>query len=65
VAYNFIDEMESDVGKDSFLSSKDHTSFASKDVEEEFQFDFTMPLLIVVSLLVLFELFYLKFRGDL
>tara|TARA_Y100000310_G_C20684635_1_gene818156 strand:+ start:1945 stop:3702 length:1758 start_codon:yes stop_codon:yes gene_type:complete len=65
VAYNFIDEMESDVGKDSFLSSKDHTSFASKDVEEEFKFDFTMPLLIVVSLLVLFELFYLKFRGDL
>jgi hypothetical protein len=65
VAYNFLDEQESDVGKESFLSSKDHTSFISKDVEEEFKFDFTMPLLMIVSILVLLELVYLKFRGDL
>ena len=65
VAYNFIDEIESDVRKESFLSSYDESAFISKDVQEEFKFNFTMPLLIVVSLLTFFELFYLKFRGDL
>jgi hypothetical protein len=65
VAYNFVDEMESDVGQTSLLSSKDYTSFVSKEVEEEFKFNFTMPLLILVTVLLFLELVYLKFRGDL
>ena len=65
VAYNFLDEAESDVSMDSDLFSKEQSDFIEKDVQEEIEFDFTMPVLILASLVLLFEIFYIKLRGDL
>ena len=65
VAYNFVDESESDVSKDPVLVSKEYANFVEKDVEEDIDFDLTIYILILATLVILFEVFYIKFRGDL
>ncbi len=65
VAYNLLDEAESDVSSDPSLFSKEDAEFISKDIEEEYEFDIAMPLLILVSFILLFETWYIKYRGDL
>ena len=65
VAYNFVDEAESDVSKDPVLVSKEYANFVEKDVEEDIDFDLTVFVLILAIVAVLFEIFYIKFRGDL
>ena len=46
VAYNLLDELESDVSKDSNLFSKEYTDFVEKDVKEKYNQDLTLYLLI-------------------
>lgn len=65
VAYNFLDEAESDISKDPSEFSKEYSDFVSKNVKEKYDQDLTMILIIAASLLLLAELLYIKFRGDL
>jgi hypothetical protein len=65
IAYNFVDESESDISKDPVLVSQEYANFVEKDVEENIDFDLTIYILILGCLLILFEMFYIKFRGDL
>ena len=65
VAYNLLDDAESDVSSDPSLFAKEDADFVSKDIQEEQEFDLTILMLIIVSLILLFETFYIKYRGDL
>ena len=65
VAYNLLDEKESDVSKDPSLFSKEHSDFVSKGVKEEVDLDITMLLIILAFIIVLIEVIYIKVRGDL
>jgi hypothetical protein len=65
VAYNLLDEEESDISIDPTLFSKEESDFVSKNIQEEFQQDLTMILLIIALTLLSLEIFYIKFRGDL
>lgn len=65
VAYNYLNEAESDVSNDPILFSKEYSDFIAKDVKEKVDMDFTMALLIIGCLVILFEMLYIKFRGDL
>ena len=64
VAYNLLDEAESDVSKDPLLFSKEHSDFVAKDVKENVDKNLTMLLLIIACLILLFEIIYIKLRGD-
>ena len=65
VAYNLLDEKESDVSKDPSLFDKEYSDFVEKDVVEKIDNDLTMPILIIGFILILFEFWSIKFRGDL
>jgi hypothetical protein len=65
VAYNLADELEGDVSKDSSLFSKEYTDFVEKNVKEKYNFDMTMLLLALGSLILIAEILYIKYRGDL
>jgi hypothetical protein len=65
VAYNLLDEAESDVSRDPTLFSKESAELVSKDVKEKYDFDLTVILLSFAAILLLFEIIYIKYRGDL
>ncbi|TKJ17858.1 hypothetical protein CEE44_05045 [Candidatus Woesearchaeota archaeon B3_Woes] len=65
VAYNLLDEAESEVSKDPLLFSKEYSDFVEKNVKENIDKDLTMILLILACLILIFEVAYIKFRGDL
>ena len=65
IAYNLLDEQESDVSKDPSLFSKEYQNFVSKNVKESYDLDLTFPLIVFASLFLIIELLYIKFRGDL
>jgi hypothetical protein len=65
VAYNFLDESESDVSKDPLLFSKEFGDFVAKEVKEKYDMPLAMTLLIIACLFLLFETWYIKYRGDL
>ncbi|MBI2651384.1 BatA domain-containing protein [Candidatus Woesearchaeota archaeon] len=64
-AANLLDEKESDVTKKSALKEEGKSAEALKDRKAERDFSFSVLLLVVVFLLMCFEVFYIKWRGDL
>tara|TARA_Y100000310_G_scaffold172609_2_gene172745 strand:+ start:13905 stop:15665 length:1761 start_codon:yes stop_codon:yes gene_type:complete len=64
IALNLLHELESDVGRTSSVIQEDTSAFQNKSFKGFAKQDFSVPLLIIGLLLVLFEIFYLKWRGD-
>jgi hypothetical protein len=63
-AVNLLDEKESDVTKESVLKEKTESAEVLKEQSVERNLSLSLLLLIVVFLLMCFEVFYLKRRGD-
>lgn len=63
-AVNLLNEKESDVSSDVGFE-KENSKFLVKSDKKEMEMYLSIFLLVVVSLLLLFEIFYLKRRGDL
>ncbi|MCK4521104.1 MAG: BatA and WFA domain-containing protein [Nanoarchaeota archaeon] len=64
VAYNLLDEKESDVSSDRAEFSRDMADFVSKDVKEKVKLDLVTYLVVFACLLILFEVVCIKFRGE-
>ncbi len=64
-AVNLLDEKESEVTKESALKEKSESMEVLKEQGVEKDFSLSVLLLIGVFLLLCFEIFYLKRRGDL
>ena len=64
-AANLIDETESDVTKGSTLEKESESSDVLKEASTERDFSISPLILIAVFLLLCFEVFYIKRRGDL
>ena len=64
-AANLIDEAESDVTKGSTLEKESESSDILKEASTERDFSISPLILIAVFLLLCFEVFYIKRRGDL
>lgn len=64
-AANLIDETESDVTKGSTLEKESENSDILKEASTERNFSVSPLILILVFLLLAFEVFYIKRRGDL
>ena len=64
-AANLIDEAESDVTKGSTLEKESESSDVLKEASTERDFSISPLILIAVFLLLCFEVFYIKRRGDL
>jgi len=65
IALNLLNEKESDVSRKSTLLEQDSESFKEKEFKGKARFELAIPLLILGVLLILLELLYLKWRGDL
>lgn len=65
VAYNYLDEKESDISTNIAEFLETDSAFKLKDVTEEKDVYFTIPILIFAFALLIAELLYVKFRGDL
>jgi hypothetical protein len=63
-AVNLLDEKESDVTKESVLKQEDESAEVLREQGVEKNFSLSVLLLIGVFLLLCFEVFYLKRRGD-
>lgn len=63
-AVNLLDEKESDVTKESVLKEKSESGEVLREQGVEKNFSLSVLLLIGVFLLLCFEVFYLKRRGD-
>jgi hypothetical protein len=64
-AANLLDEAESDVTKSSALEGKGKSAEVLKEQGTERNFSLSILLLLLVFLLMCFEVFYIKRRGDL
>ncbi|MCH8329434.1 MAG: hypothetical protein IIB81_03510, partial [Nanoarchaeota archaeon] len=64
-AVNLLDEKESEVTKESILKEKSESAEVLKEQGVEKDFSLSVLILIGVFLLLCFEIFYLKRRGDL
>jgi len=64
-AVNLLDEKESDVTASSVLKEESESSKVLKEKGIERDFSLSILLLILVFLLMVFEVFYIKRRGDL
>ena len=64
-AVNLLDEQESDVTKGSVLKEKTESAEVLKEHSTERNFSLSVFLLFGVFLLMCFEIFYIKRRGDL
>ncbi len=64
-AANLLDEKESDVSKESAIKGESESAEALKEEGVERNFSLSVLLLVGVFLLMCFEVFYLKRRGDL
>ncbi|MBN4049162.1 BatA and WFA domain-containing protein [archaeon AH-315-M20] len=64
-AVNLLDETESDVTKSSALEKEDESTEVLKEQGIEKNFSISALILLVVFLLMCFEVFYIKRRGDL
>jgi hypothetical protein len=63
IAVNLLDELESDVARES--ASFDNSEFVSGISEEKVTLNLDMHLIIIAILIMLFEIAYMKSRGDL
>ena len=63
IAANLLTEAESDVSKETKLEAKE--GVLAEKIQKQSKLEFDIPLLIVASLLILTELFFIKKRGDL
>ena len=59
-----MNEQESDVSKEKLITAREK-EMAFKGEKEEAKFSFELYLIVFATLLILFELFYIKMRGDL
>ncbi|MAG07995.1 hypothetical protein CMO89_00835 [Candidatus Woesearchaeota archaeon] len=64
VAVNLLNEKESDVSIENSIK-KGEKAFVLRSGEKSFNLSLVVPLLILTSLLLLVEIFYIKRRGDL
>ena len=63
IAVNLLDEYESDIAKETIVL--DETGFVSGISEEKVVINLDLYLIIFAILIMLFEIFYIKVRGDL
>ncbi len=63
IAVNLLSEAESDISKEEKFMVEEE--FFAEKVKEQSKFDFDISLLLLASLLILTELFFIKKRGDL
>ncbi|MBU3941434.1 MAG: BatA and WFA domain-containing protein [Nanoarchaeota archaeon] len=63
IAVNLLDEYESDIAKETI--ALDETGFVSGISEEKVVVNLDLYLIIFAILIMLFEIFYIKIRGDL
>ena len=63
IAVNLLDELESDIAKETI--ALDETGFVSGISEEKVVVNLDLYLIIFAILIMLFEIFYIKLRGDL
>jgi len=64
-AVNLLDESESDITKKSTLKDDSESAEVLKENSNEKNFSISALFLVIVFLLLLFEIFYIKRRGDL
>src|SRR3989338_1495697 len=65
IAVNLINEGESNIAGEEKELKLSKESLGLGKIEEKRNFNFEIPLLVLVFLIVIFELFYIKIRGDL
>ena len=65
VAANIIDQQESNINRDSKILEQDQKNFGEGAGKNKRRINFELYLLVLVALLLLFEIIYLKTRGDL
>jgi hypothetical protein len=63
VAVNLLNEKESEVFVDNNIEENEKR-FIVKSGEKSFNFSLVIPIMILTSILLLVELFYIKMRGD-
>jgi hypothetical protein len=63
VAVNLLNEKESEVFVDNNIEGNEKR-FIVKSGEKSFNFSLVIPIMILTSILLLVELFYIKMRGD-
>ena len=64
IAVNLVNEQESDIGREAEIVKQDKQKFSSEKAKESKEFSFSLPLLIFAFAIILFELIYIKIRGD-
>jgi len=63
IAVNLLNEKESDVNAETALGAKS-TEFKLKPVKETRKFELEPILILIAGIILLFEVFYIKMRGD-
>ncbi len=64
IAVNLVDEMESNINLDKKIGTKS-TDYQLKPVKETREFHWEIWLLAIAAALLVFEIFFVKYRGDL
>lgn len=64
IAVNLVDELESNINMDKKVGTKS-VDYELKPVKETREFHWELMLLIIALVLVVFEVFFVKYRGDL
>lgn len=64
-AANLIDQKESSINRDSKILEQDKKNFSADAEKSRRKVNLETPLLVLVALLIVFEVIYLKARGDL